>query len=238
MGLDYGRFRVGNVVYPLDPLAVAANPLATLNPFTYQALNFFSAMLQLKMGAAWNQVVTDLGRLEFVNKVVAYNLPYDPIPYFREQQAKFPLLSIWETDSTTEERTFSWYHTISTYKISYSLFPTTSAEAEKLYPFLRSARDIILDRAEQGYDPDYNDSQQVWSDGYSGIEKLTFARQKTIFQNLAVDPKTNLFFPTVLLTMQVSFREEFQRDFLQELAGIDTTQLLDGYQFLQTSQFL
>ncbi len=230
---DYGKFKVGNVVYPLDP-ALYLNPLGAIDPAKDQGLSYFTAMLQVHMGDLFDAVVTDIGRPEFVDKVVAYTLPYDPMPYYKEQQAKFPLLALWETESNTSERTFSWYNTVSIWKVAYSLFPTTSSEAEKMYPFLRAARDIIIDRAEQGYDPNYNNSQEVWSDGYSGLAKLKTTR--SLFKNLTTDPRTNIFFPTVELTMEVTFQESFQRNFLEEFGGVDTTQLLDGYQFLQTSQ--
>lgn len=233
MAGDYGKFRVGNVVYPLDA-TLYQNPLAAIDPFTDNVTKYLSAMIQVYMGDMWDAVVTDIGRPEFVGEVVAYTLPYDPIPYFTEEQAKFPLLAIWRTESSDEERTFSWYHRKNIYKICYSLFPTTPAEAEKLKPFLKSAEDIIKDRCEQGYDPHYNNSEQVFSDGYSGIEKLTFFGQKTLEQGFQFKQKSNLWFPTLLISMEVDIREEFQRNFLMDMSGVDTTQLLDGYQFLQT----
>lgn len=231
MAGDYGKFKVGSVVYPLST-SLANNTLQGLDPGIFEALDYFTAMLQLHMGQVWDQVLINLGRPEFVGKVVNYQLPYDPTSYFREQQAQFPLLSVWRTDSMNEERTFSWYHTRETWKVSYSLFPMTSAELEILNPFLKASRDIISDRAEQGYDPNYFDKKQVWSDGYAGIEKLRVTQTK--FSNLIFAEKSNLIFPTMLMTLEVTFRETFQRNFLSELSGINTTQLLDGYQFLQT----
>lgn len=236
MALDYGVYRVGNVFYPLNP-SLANSQLQDIDPFLYYGLSYFQAMLEVHMGSRWNAAIASINGLPSF-PVVASVLPFDPTPYFKEEQTKFPLLALWETDSITEPKTFSWYHTKASWRLIYSLPPLTVSQMEILYPFTKAANKIIIDRTEQGYDPNYNSSQQVWDDGYGGIESIQVT--KTQFKNIQTDPQTKLFFPTVMMTLEVCIREEFRklRDgsyILDPLTGVDTTQLLDGYEFLQTS---
>lgn len=233
---DYGTFKVGNVVYPLTN-DITNSLLQDANPAVFHALSYFTSMLNIHMGARWDAVVDAAGLDELIGKVVAYNLPFDPIVSMRESQIKFPLLALWESESETSEKTFSWYQTVGTWRLTYSLPSLTSAQTEQIYPFLKAARDIIIDRSEQGYDPNYNNNQQIWSDGYGGVAKVKVLNSK--FSNLQVQSpagtsgSTNLYLPTLMITFEVTYRENFDNTSLETLDGADLTQQLDAVDFIE-----
>lgn len=228
---DYGQFKVGNTVFPLTT-SLANSLLKDANPAVYYALEYFTAMLQTHLGDRWDLAVVAAGMPELVGKVVSYSVPYDPLPDLQSQQMTFPLLAVWEKESTTEQITNSWYHHQCVWHVSYTLPALTSAQKELLYPFLNAAKKVLVDRTEQGYDPAYEDGLTVWDETHAGIEKIQVS--SATFGNVSVDPKTNLYLPALLLTLDVSIREGFDTSFLESFDGVDGYQLLDGYQFIQT----
>lgn len=226
---DYGQFKFGNTVYPLTA-SLASSFLKDANPPLYYGLDYLSSMLQIDLGARWNAVVVAAELPELDGYVVKCALPYDPMPELLTQQVKFPLFALWEKESITEKKSFSWYHAKKTWNLLYALPPLSSGQKEQIYPALYAADAIIRRAIEQGYDPNYQSGLKVWDAAFAGVEKIQLS--KSTFGNLPFDPKSNLFLPTLFMTIELSVREQFNRSFLEDIGGADVTQQLDGYNFI------
>ena len=227
---DYGQFKFGNTVYPLT-VSLANSFLKDANPPIFYGLDYLASMIQTHVGARWDAAVTAAGLPALVG-IIKTALPYDPIQDLLTQQVKFPMLALWEKESVTEKKSFSWTHSKKTWNVLFSLPPLTSSQKELLYPVLYAVDAIIRRSIEQGFDPAYNSSQEVWSAGFGGLESIQL--NKSQFGNLPSIQNDKMFFPTLFLTISANVREEFNTNFLETLAGIDTTQQLDGYDFIQT----
>lgn len=232
MAGDYGRFKFGNTEFPLIS-STANSLLQDADPAIFYALDYCKSMLILHLQDRWNAAVYQAGmsNMDGYGSVVNYTLPYDPMPFLQTQQTKFPLLALWEKESVTEQKTFSWYHANKVWQLLYCLPALTAAQMEQLYPALKAADAILRDRIEQGYDPNYHSGREIWSFMYAGVEKIQLS--KSVFGYFTPPDKTNLYLPTLLCTIDLSVREGFNPAFLETLDGIDITQTLDGYTFLE-----
>lgn len=226
---DYGQFQIGKVTFPLTS-STTNSLLQDADPALYYALDYFVLMLQTHLGARFNAAVTNAGLPELDGYVVKYALPYDPTPELLSQQMTFPLFAIWEESTKEEPKTLTWYHSVATWKAIYVLPALTGSQRELLNPFLKSVKNVIVDRTVQGHDPAYRNNLIVWDVDVSGIEKIrvTESRQAPFL----VDPSTNLFLPTLLLTFDVLIRQNSNSQFFSKLDRVDTTQQLNGYELL------
>ena len=215
MAGDYGKFKFGNTEFPLTS-STANSFLQDANPAVYYALDYCKSVLFLHLQDRWAAEVQKVRMPIADGYVVNYALPYDPGPSLLSQQFKFPLLALWEKENVTEPRTFSWYHSRKTWQLMYCLPSLSPSQMERLYPALTAVDTILRDRIEQGYDPNYQNGREIWSYMFAGVEKIQ--TQKSVLGYLTV-PKdtTNLYLPTLLITIEVSVREGFNPAFLEDL---------------------
>jgi hypothetical protein len=228
---DYGQFKFGNTVYPLTS-SLSNSLLKDANPPLYYALDYLTQMLTTHIGARFDAACVAAG-LPSLAGIVKTALPYDPIEDLLTQQIQFPLLAVWEKESITEKKSFSWYHSKKTWNLLFVLPPLTSSQKELLYPILYAADAVIRRSIEQGYDPAYNSSEEVWSASFGGLEKIQLSKSQ--FGNLPSIKNDQMFFPTLLLTIEASVKEEFNTNMLSTLSGMDITQQLGGQTFIQSS---
>lgn len=228
---DYGQFKLGNAIYPLDP-ASSNSLLQDVNAPLYYALDYFSAMIRQHLGARWDVAVLAAGLPEYDGYVVRTALPYDPTPELITSQVKLPLLAVWEDEGTEEQKTLSWYHTVSTWKATYVLPPMTAAQKELLHPFLKAAKNTIADRTIQGHDPSYLNNLVVWDVDVSGVEKIRLTKFK--ISDFQPSPLSNMFFPAVLMTFDVMVRQDSDPSFFEVADGVDITQQVEDLDLIQT----
>lgn len=213
---DYGSFKVGAIEFPL-----AATPFVgareKLDPPINGALAYFQAMLEKHMGAYFDALATQVGAIDLVGKVVAETVGYDPAPYLKESNFKFPLLAMFRTTEEHEDFTTSWYRTKSVMTVLYVLPPLDVAKYASLVYALRAARTVILDRTMQGYDPDYNAGEEVWET--AGIAQITVDRAR---YGMMPSIEGNLSFPAVEISFTVDEQEDISPN-LDDFDGIDAT---------------
>jgi hypothetical protein len=192
-----GYFAVGGVQSPLSA-ATTNSLLQDSDPVLYNLLNYYTGIINLHIGARWNAEVTLAGRPDLVNLTVAEQVPFDPIPYFQENQYKFPLLAAYRKSEKYEFKSAGWYHTISTLNIMWVLPPITAGQAERLNPFRVHVVRTLVDRTLEGFDTNYNAGEQFWKE--SGLEKIGI--QSTSYGNIP-DVASDLYLPTALIECEL-----------------------------------
>lgn len=226
---DYSQFKFGNTVYPLTP-SLTNTLLKDTNPALYYAFDYLIGMIRLKCEDCWNAEVTAAG-LPALSGIIKTIAPYNPMRHLKNVQTKFPMLSVWETNSETEELTLTKYHVKKTWNLLYSLPPLTAAQEDRLGPILYAVDETIRHAIEQGFDSDYQTGQEVWSEAFSGLDLI--ALSKTQFGTLPGLPDAQMIMPTLFQTIQISVSQRFDPSFFEKLVGIDVTQQLDGTDFIE-----
>lgn len=213
---DYGDFKLGGVEFPVSASPFVASR-AQLDPILNTALAFYKAMLEKHLSAYFDAMVTDAQMTDYVGKIVAEMIGYDPTPYLQAAQYKFPLLAIYRTEEDVEDHTVAWYKTEQKWTILYILPTLSAAQANKIIHILKGVRAVIVDRTIQGYDPDYLNGAEVWSD--CGVMEIGVSAAR---YGAIPDVNTNLYFPALEMTIQCVEREQKNPN-LDTLEGIDAT---------------
>ena len=108
---DYGKFKVGNVIYPLT--ADTTNSLLQdSDPTLFYIIDFIRTVLQTYVGERWkseiDKINSEKGGIPINDGyVVATTYPYDPKRFYLQNKPVFPILAIYEIDSETELKTLS-----------------------------------------------------------------------------------------------------------------------------------
>lgn len=211
---DYGRFKLGGVEFPVSDSPFVASRTA-LDPILSTALDFYKAMLEKHLGAYFDAMVTDAQMTDYVGKIVAEMIGYDPLPYLQASQYKFPLLAIYRTEEDVEDHTVNWYKTVQKWTLLYILPTLSAAQANKIVHILKGVRAVIVDRTIQGYDPDYQSGTEVWA--ACGVMEIGVSKAR---YGAIPDLSTNLHFPALELTIECVEREQ-KNPGLDTLEGID-----------------
>lgn len=211
---DYERFKLGGVEYPV-PASPFVDARTALDPILSAALDFYKAMLETHLGDYFDAMVTDANMVDYVGKIVAEMVGYDPTPYLQASQYKFPLMALYRTEEDVEDHTVAWYKASQKWTFLYVLPTLTAAQANRVIHILKGVRAVIVDRTIQGYDPTYQTGVEVWKD--SGVMQIgvTKARYGTI-----PDLATNLQFPALELSIECIEREQ-KNPGLDDMSGLD-----------------
>lgn len=195
-----GYFSVAAVNSPLTA-STANSLLRDADPAIFFLLDFYAGVIGLHLGARWNAEVTLAGRPDLVGLSVADKVPFDPVPYFQENQYKFPLLAAFRKNETYEWKTASFYHITSTLNVLWVLPPVTAGQAERMNPFRAHVARTLVDRSSFGYDTNYNAGELVWRE--AGIEKIVMKGSQ--YGNIP-DVNSDLYLPTVLMEVEMTER--------------------------------
>lgn len=233
MSGPYTQFRVGAVAQPLpnpgsNALLFDADPaLAYYLDFWTYVLNTYPGPRLIAAAAAC--VPSPVA----ITSAVAQAYPYDPTPYLRENQFKFPLLAAYRKRGMTGRETAGWNHDRGYFELVYALPPLDAAQAEQLVPILNAVAQALRYKTVQSFDPGYTppggsvgQAIATPTGGFSGCEGAGFGdpyRDPADFVEYGtLEGSGNLFFPT--LRMQGYFLE---RDFYvsdgNTLTGADVT---------------
>ena len=194
---EQAGFQVGAFVSPLTP-ATTHGLLQDADPALYHALAFYKSVLSTHLGARWDAEVTKAGLSKYAGQITTLAIPFDPLPWLQQGSLAPPFLALFVPEENATDRTRAFYQTAATAKLQWVLPPLTLAQYNQLYPFLRAAAKVILDRTTLGYDPAYQNGAEFCALG--GIAQLDLgpARYGAI-QGL----DTKLLFPTVEFELTV-----------------------------------
>lgn len=221
--MGYESFKIGNVNYPLDPLLAVNDADVVLDPAVDHLLNYIDFVLTRNLGDYWTALATRLGLTDYLD-LIAEKIPYDPTYYFTASQYKLPLLCLFRTSEIKKGKTVHWYVFKGDLVFRYIFPPVDASQYLSVSKLLKAVRDIVSDRIEQGYDPNYLDGYgSPITHGNFGICEVGVTEVK--FGNLE-SPENNMFFPCLELTINMEERENFAITTFDDLEGVDgTTQI-------------
>lgn len=224
---DFASFKHGGVTYPLPAEdsgigGTGASLLRDCDPAIFYALEFYRSVLGTHIGTRLVAEALAAGH-EKILSAVAETLPVNPEPYLTSEHIRFPLLSLYRKSSTFRiigQRKFSTH----TMELAYVLPPMTAAEAEKLLPILHAVEVLLDNRTEQGFDPGYTPSTPTgtagegpWGAARAGVSRVGITASTTG----AYTPTADLFFPAVVISLEMEELSEAVLSELQTFSGAD-----------------
>jgi len=190
-------FQIGAFVSPVTA-ATTNELLQDADPALWAVLSFLQGVLQIHLGARWDAEMTRVGLTQYVGRCSANAVPYDPLPFLTQAQFQLPCLAVFAHEEKPSERTRQLIHSEETWKALWILPALRPSHYRAVYPFLRAAGKVLLDRIELGYDPSYKSGSLVCVDG--GIEMIEVTKM-----SYGSIPKLNeeMLFPTIEVDLQV-----------------------------------
>jgi hypothetical protein len=200
VALERGTFGWSNAVYPLTA-STANSALKDADPALFYALDFWSTVLTSHLLARWTAECTAAGggAADMASAIVKQTSSYDPAPYLKETQYKFPLLAVYRMRSTSRERTIAWENTESRWGVQWILPPLPPDQCERLLPFRKAVFDVLVNRTTNQQDPSYQSNAMVWHD----LAKLDTVGFTDFVDYRPMQGTDTLIFPTVTMTAVV-----------------------------------
>ncbi len=165
---DYAVFKHGGVQYPLTA-STSNSLLLDADPAVYYALRYIAGVLDLYLG---DRLLAQAA-LEGLDLpgAVATQLFVEPSPALAADKFSFPLLALYRKSEKHEIRSSAWERDVCEWELAYVLPPLPSDYmADQLTPILRAVVRVISHAVRQGWDPNYNSGQKVWT--VAGIESI------------------------------------------------------------------
>jgi len=216
MAYEESQYQIGGSV---APLTITGNSLLEdCDPAIFHMLGYFRFVLDYGFSTRWLSEAQAAG----VNNIsttscVGEYVSYDPTEYFQTTQYKFPLLAMYRAEENYTEVTRSYFAAQGTVKVLFALPPLEAAQYNKLNPILVRMARAILDRNEQGWDPNYLNGQLVYQTaGIMGskVENCSLGKIKKM-------DNSNLYFPAFELTFTIDERRNEVAGAYSMLDGID-----------------
>lgn len=204
---DFDTFKYGNASYPLDD-ASTNSLLRDADPALFYLLDFLSFSLTTHLE---DRLLAEVAAVDQVNvaAAVASSVPFDPGPFLKQVQFKFPLLAAYRKSSTFQETSNAKERETSTIDVLYILPPMPADGMERIYPVINAAKAVIKNAIETGIHSAYIAPDEavaitvsVWSETYANITEI---KAKTAAFG-AFENTEGLFFPA--LSMAIELREE------------------------------
>lgn len=212
--LDYSKFNLGNIEFPLSGYA-SNSAIAIADVPVNKLLGFCRGVLEIHAGDAWTYYANQLN-LD-CNQIVEESLPYNPIPWLQDTTYNFPLLALYRTKGSIVEKTIAYHRIESNLELLWIMPPLTAAQAYQLLPFQNAVIDILVDRNEQGWDPNYLDGYNIGElAGFDSLQVMSYS-----LANVSVNP--NQFLPTVQLSIRLRERKTDASGMYPEFTGVDLT---------------
>jgi hypothetical protein len=222
-------FQISNVLYPLAT-GTGNSTLFDVDKCIFYLLDFIAGTLQANAGAKWTEAVTYLRTLGLASAIsTSFVSPsrvgYNPVPFLQSATFKFPLLAVYRLPGgkAYEKTIDSFVRFEQDVEVLFILPPMSAAEMETLNPFLNAARDIIVQKNEHGYDPNWNNGEYIGP--LAGYEKIL----ATGFDFENIPTQTNLVMPTLIVRLKMY---EINRPVNMANSGVDIlfpATGLDGY---------
>lgn len=226
----FGTFGFADNVYPVTS-STANTSLQDIDGVVFQLLDFNAWAINFYLGARWAAECNRIGRPD-LSQIVTQTLPYNPAPYLQESNFTFPLLALYRAGKgKASEWTIGWQRVDTPLELVWIMPPITAAEAEVLMPFQKAVIDVVLNRNERGFDPNYIRPWLSADDGYSvgASAGLDYLVPGSFEYMLLPGIQTNLVMPTIMVTLSLTERSMPIEDQWTPFDGVD------GYQTLVAS---
>ncbi len=228
--VDFASFKHGGVTYPLPAEdsglgGTGASLLRDCDPAIFYALEYYASVINTHVGTRLVAEAVAAGHDKILS-AVGETLPVNPENWLTSEHIRFPLLSLYRKSSTFRiigQRKFSTH----VLELAYVLPPMNAGEAEKLLPILHAVEVLLDNRTEQGFDPSYTPStptgtagESPWSASRAGVARVGITASTTG----AYTPTADLFFPAVVMTVEMEERSEAVLSELEAYEGSDITE--------------
>ena len=223
---ENGSYYLGKVLYPIAT-STGNSELKDIDLPVWYLLDFCSSLLNIYMGARWNEACLAANRPDLASSIVATQLPYNPVPFLQTANWSFPILAMYRTAGEIKEQTRSYHRITSTIEVVWIAPPLQASEMEHLAPFQVATLATLTDRIEQGWDANYNGGEHVGAlAGFAALGMNSYSFE--------VLPKvgTNLVMPTVVMQMKIWEENRPVDNQFGPFTGIDGYEQLntvDGY---------
>ncbi len=159
MGLEYGTFAVGGVIYPLTE-STAKSLLEDADPALYHLSAYLAAVLDRYMGGRLRTESAKEGlKLAATRRVLAY----EPAPELTTDEREFPLLAVYRKSSVFQMQSLALQRVLSEFEFAYLLPELSQRQHEVLSPILRSVGAIFHRSLHRGQDPAYREGASVFT---------------------------------------------------------------------------
>jgi len=210
-----GYFRYSSVDSPLTA-ALTNSLLQDADPVLYKIIEFYKGVIELHCGDRWDAAVAASNRNDLVGKIVSQVIPYDPLPFARNNQFRFPLMAAYRSHEEYRDKTNGWINIESDIDLLYILPPLGSDQTEGLHPFLTHINRVIVDRSRNGFDTNYNSGEQPWVE--SGIEQISM---ESCDYGKIPGFSTDLYFPAISLKIKCVERSMYASNNYEVLDRVD-----------------
>lgn len=215
-------FKVGNVVSPVTG-SISTTPLADLAPYRSMLLDFLPFIITTHLGSRWTAEINALGLNGSVpgepnfSNIVGQVLPYNPFPTAKQTDVRFPLLSVFQTNSVPDKTKSAWFTIQRMVDVVY-MFPSfTAYQKERLNPFLDHIERVVVDRLLDSKDDAYNSGQDVLA--LAGIERLRVINvENDVFKG---SPTTDEYFQCITFHLQIDERRMPYTAQFENFSGVD-----------------
>lgn len=214
---EYGPFKVGGVQFPLRLAASTGKTLlADGDPGIAALLAYLPSVLEIHLGARWVEAVTEaklsakVGGVDaLLSKIVGSAFPFDVGPYLTVIQSAFPILAIFPLSEVMSEHTRTRHKTDGEIAVQWIMPPLQPDQALKLITFRRLVSRVLLNRTEQGWDPEHESGAEVF--GAAGIMSIAFRGATYGFipaTTRGAVGSPNTFYPFVEFSVSLTERRE------------------------------
>lgn len=218
----------GGTVYPLTT-STTNSLLQDADVPLYWLLQFFNGVLQIHAQGRWATQTALMGakfNAQYPNIVGSY-YPFNPFPFLQDTTIQFPLLAVYRVEGKIFDKTVAFQRIESQLEIAYVLPPLTLSQTERIGQFLNVVLDVLSDRNEYGFDPQFMDGYNVGlAAGYDAVGMESYANM------MIPHTQTNLPMQAVVMKMMMRERTLPVPTLIPTITAIDTSMNLvnaDGY---------
>jgi hypothetical protein len=215
MALERYTFGFAGNTFPAST-STGQSALHDLDRVVFELLDYYAASLDIYLGSRWTQDATTAGLTPAqAASLVGYKVPYDPLVHLQEDATAFPLLALYRGPQKFSRETSAWMMSRATLSLDWAMPPLTSAQAEQLVPYLQAVSKVLVMTTELGRHPSYQGGADVYA--HAGLQDVSVLDAEP--RNL-IDG-SNMVFPAVHLTIQVTERQMPVPGAFQPIAGVD-----------------
>ncbi len=218
---DFASFGRGGASFPLGTSS-SYSLLRDADPAIFFALEYYAAVLETHLGDRLVEATAAAGAGQIAS-AVAEVMPCNPEPWLQDKHVKFPLLSLYRK-GTTYRYIGSRKVSVQDMELAYVLPPMRASEAEQVLPILHAVEAVIDHCTEQGFDPSYTPSspagsagEVVWSASRAGLVRVEVMGST----EGAYTPAADLYFPAIIIALQMQERADPLLSELETFAGAD-----------------
>jgi hypothetical protein len=218
---EWAEFGHGGATYPLKNSGVVATPLlAVADPALYAAIEFFSAVIEMQLGAALRTYAAADGVV--IQNAVLTKANIEPVPVIYADQTRFPFFAIYRTSEVQTQHTRVWDKSIAQWEFAYVLPSLMPKVQPRLAPILRAVTRVMAKAARMGWHPKYQSGRDVWKDAGLMSMKLTAARYER-YERINDPVTSQQFFRAVIGTIEAVERDMPVPEAFPAFAGGDLT---------------